>query len=360
MQCKSILMIVGIGMGVGTPVFAQGISFEHKDWQVNCDNTRTCRAAGYSPEDDANRVTVLLTRKAGKGQEVSALVQFADPNDNEKAPPFPDKMILKIGNQSYGDVFSSSASDDHVKDINDDTDSTPLTATQTKALLQALKGTAKISFVGGNQEWVLPGNGASAVLLKMDAEQGRVETPSALIKQGNKPEDSVLPALPAPVIYQKPLPKGDVKAWQSKIDWELLKKELVKSQADPEDCYMLTNSREIDLKFEPKVEAILTRNRLLVSGLCDRAAYNKGYGYWIIQQQQPYQSELITTIASDFGGNEIDSTMKGRGLGDCSSRKSWMWNGEDFVKEYDGDSGMCRMITGGGAWSLPTYVSIVK
>lgn len=347
MQCKSILMIVGIGMGVGTPVFAQGISFEHKDWQINCDNTRTCRAAGYSPEDDANRVTVLLTRKAGKGQEVSALVQFADPNDNEKAPPFPDKMILKIGNQSYGDIFSSSGSGDHVKDINDDTDSTLLTATQTKALLQALKGTVKISFVGGNQEWVLPGNGASAVLLKMDAEQGRVGTPSALIKQGNKSEDSVFPALPAPVIYQKPLPKGDVKAWQSKIDWEFLKKDLVRSGGDSDICDALTNSEDEKPKSELKVEAILTHNRLLISAVCGGGIYDEVYGYWIINQEQPYQPKLITAIANDLEDNKIYLSGRDRGVGDCSSRKSWMWNGEDFVKEYDGDSGMCRMITGG-------------
>ena len=25
-----------------------GVSFSHKDWEVVCDNTLTCRAAGYS------------------------------------------------------------------------------------------------------------------------------------------------------------------------------------------------------------------------------------------------------------------------------------------------------------------------
>lgn len=346
MQCKSILMIVGIGMGVGTPVFAQGISFEHKDWQINCDNTRTCRAAGYSPEDDANRVTVLLTRKAGKGQEVSALVQFSDiENDNEKKVILPDKMILKIGDQSYGDIQLPS-----VKDSDDDLPSVPLTATQTKALLHALKGTAKISFVGGNQEWVLPGNGASAVLLKMDAEQGRVGTPSALIKQGNKSEDSVLPALSAPVIYQKPLPKGDVKAWQSKIDWEFLKKELVKIKGD-----------YCDASFEPKVVAVLTYNRLLISGFCSSGAYHTNYGYWIIHQEQPYQPKMITMIGEDeMEDNAIVFRMKEDVLGDCWSHQSWVWNGDNFVQDSNIPSAMCRMIAMGGAWDLPTYVSIVK
>ena len=28
-----------------------GVSFSHKDWEVVCDNTLTCRAAGYSAEE---------------------------------------------------------------------------------------------------------------------------------------------------------------------------------------------------------------------------------------------------------------------------------------------------------------------
>ncbi|OUI78322.1 hypothetical protein HK18_09815 [Commensalibacter intestini] len=349
---KTMLMSMALGMMVGTSVFAQGISFEHKDWQINCDNTRTCRAAGYSPEDDANRVTVLLTRKAGKGQEVSALVQLSDiANDNEKKVVLPDKMILKIGDQSYGDIQLPS-----VKDSDDDLPSVLLTAAQTKALLHALKGTAKISFVGGNQEWVLPGNGASAVLLKMDAEQGRVGTPSALIKQGNKSEDSVLPALPTPVIYQKLLPKGDVKVWQSKIDWVLLQKELVKIKGDY--CDALENS---DASFEPKVVEVLTYNRLLITGFCSSGAYHTNYGYWIIHQEQPYQPKLITMIGEDeMEDNTIVFRMKEDVLGDCWSHQSWVWNGKDFVQASNIPSAMCRMIAMGGAWDLPTYVSIVK
>lgn len=223
-------------------------------------------------------------------------------------------------------------------------------------MLQALKGTSKISFVGGNQEWVLPGNGASAVLLKMDAEQGRVGTPSALIKQGSKPEDSVLPALPAPVIYQNHLPKGDVKAWQSKIDWEFLKKELVKIKGD--SCDALENA---DASFEPKVVGVLTYNRLLISGFCSSGAYHTNYGYWIIHQEQPYQPKLITMIGEDeMEDNTIVFRMKEDVLGDCWSHQSWVWNGNDFIQDSNIPSAMCRKIAMGGAWTLPTYVSIVK
>lgn len=33
------------------PALAEtGVSFSHKDWEVVCDNTLTCRTAGYSAE----------------------------------------------------------------------------------------------------------------------------------------------------------------------------------------------------------------------------------------------------------------------------------------------------------------------
>ncbi len=40
-----------------------GVNFTHHDWELACDNTRTCRAAGYQSDDDQLPVSVLLTRK---------------------------------------------------------------------------------------------------------------------------------------------------------------------------------------------------------------------------------------------------------------------------------------------------------
>jgi len=50
------------------------------------------------------------------------------------------------------------------------------------------------------------------VLLKMDEFQGRLDTPGALVRKGNKSESSALPPLPAPEIkaaLRKTVKKGD-------------------------------------------------------------------------------------------------------------------------------------------------------
>ncbi|CAI3929186.1 Invasion protein IalB [Commensalibacter communis] len=362
MQYPMVVGLVGLGIGLSSVTYADKVaypSFEYKDWQIVCDNTRTCRAAGYSAEEASNRVSILLTRKAGVGQDVSVKVKFSDISDDGSTINEPHIITLNINNHSYGVIGKVISTEDRAHSLN---------KTQTDALTKALKGTSTITFIGEGKEWVLSGNGAAATLLKMDDIQGRVGTPSALIKKGAKSEDSVLPALAQPVIHQQPIPKEEPKLWQSKIDWNILKKELLRDKTfeDDDRCELLTEKDTNLGKFEPHVVAVLSHKRLLVSGLCWRAAYNEGYGYWIIQQQQPYKPQLITTMADvtlegDFKkNNTIDSFMKGRGLSDCISRMSWVWDGENFVKTYDGNSGMCRMITLGGAWDLPSYIAKVQ
>ena len=57
---------------------AEPVSFEHQDWELVCDNTRTCRAAGYQDEEVSAPISVLLTRKAGPCTAVTGQVALAD------------------------------------------------------------------------------------------------------------------------------------------------------------------------------------------------------------------------------------------------------------------------------------------
>ncbi|MBV2132078.1 DUF1176 domain-containing protein [Pseudomonas sp. MAP12] len=66
-----------------------GVGFTHHNWQLACDNTRTCRAAGYQSDDDQLPVSVLLTRKAGPQQPVTGQVKlgyFVDYSALEQLP----------------------------------------------------------------------------------------------------------------------------------------------------------------------------------------------------------------------------------------------------------------------------------
>jgi hypothetical protein len=75
-----------------------------------------------------------------------------------------------------------------------------LSPAQTQALIEAVKGSGKVEFKGGAKPFELSGDGATAVLLKMDDVQGRLDTPGALVKKGDKPESGVPAAKEPPVI----------------------------------------------------------------------------------------------------------------------------------------------------------------
>ncbi|RYZ84386.1 MAG: DUF1176 domain-containing protein, partial [Moraxellaceae bacterium] len=85
-----------------------------------------------------------------------------------------------------------------------------------------------------------------------------------------------------------------------------------------------------------------------------------GYGYWLINAQKPYQPQRITAAASDYADGIISADQKGRGLGDCWAHQAWTWNGQQFIHSAESTTGMCRMIELGGAWELPTRVTLVK
>jgi hypothetical protein len=151
------------------------MAFSHNDWEMACDNTRTCRAAGYqSDSGPSDPVSMLITRAAGPGTAVEVKLQVG--GEGEVKGP----LRLKIGKAS-------------VAGLQGDTPS--LDSNQVRAVLpELLKGDEAIVTAAG-RTWTLSLAGLNAVLLKMDEVQGRVGTPGALVRRGVKPESSVLPPM---------------------------------------------------------------------------------------------------------------------------------------------------------------------
>lgn len=319
------------------------IGFNHKDWELSCDNTRTCRAAGYHVEDKEDAaVSVLLTRKAGPGEPVMAQVQLGSYTEDDGANAAKAGVTtMKIDARSLGTVR-----------IDPRTMTATLSPQQTEALIEALTktGTPRWSNRGGN--WTLSGAGATAVLLKMDEFQGRVGTPGALVRKGTKPEDGVLPALPPPVVVAAPVQKGKASLLRDAV--KPLLAELRKGFEDGE-CEGLATHGKAELEVEK-----LAPGKLLVSTQCWTGAYNAGFAYWVINTQPPYAPELVTDQASGYANGTITAAQKGRGLGDCGSREQWTWDGSRFVQTLAETSGMCRLVAPGGPWNLPTLVTVVR
>lgn len=321
-----------------------GVSFYHIDWEIVCDNTRTCRAAGYSEDGAERRVSVLLTRAAGPGEAVKGQLMLGSYGEEDEAfyasLPKNIKLTLRIDGRPAGRVTVPQNS--LVAD---------LPPQQLTALLTALRGKATIEWASGDNRWPLSGTGAAAVLLKMDEFQGRLNTPGALIRKGTRSEASVPPPL-------EPLAIKPVKLFPTRpsdktigADPELRKALLALMGNDSVCAERLANpDQAIEINR-------LSNSKLLASTFCWLAAYNGGSGYWVINERPPFNPVLVTDSGSEYGNGSIETSQKGRGLGDCWSSESWDWDGQQFVQTEASSSGMCRLMAPGGAWSLPRIVT---
>lgn len=330
------------------------LSFYHHDWELACDNTRTCRAAGYQREEDEMTVSVLLTRKAGPNEPVKAELMIGSYGD-EVLDQLPSvlNLSMKINNQALGKV-----------EVKKDKLVANLSPNQTAALLAALNRSSTIEWSSGKYRWRLSDKGAAAVLLKMDEFQGRLGTRGALVKKGTLGEEGVLKALPLPVVRATPLAKPRPADSQLAEKTPKALREALRATVSEDDCPVLVEGKSGG-KEELSV-ARLSDNQLLVSTSCWTAAYNMGDGYWVVNDAPPYKPQLVTTSGSNFSEGQISEGQKGRGLGDCWSFETWTWgkpSGVDksqFILTESGSTGMCRYIAPGGAWSLPVWIMEVR
>lgn len=324
-----------------------GIEFSHKDWELACDNTGTCRAAGYQSMDSDPAVSVLLTRKAGPDQPVRGQLMIGHYGDDAIPADLPDRipLLLHIDGRAKGQVK-----------IDRRTFSADLSSTDVSALLASLRRSPTIEWSSGAHRWRLSDEGATAVLLKMDEHQGRLGTPGALVRKGSRPESEVPPAVAAPRIVARPL--APAKPADSRFPTNPPKALLdtLRASIDVDRCWLREDtSKPLELDITR-----LSEGKVLLAADCWGAAYNFGQIVWVANDEAPFAPVVVTTDASyiDDDGT-IHATHKGRGLGDCWSRESWTWNGSAYVPSRALTTGMCRLVAPGGTWDLPTLVTEV-
>lgn len=319
---------------------AAGLHFSHHDWELACDNTRTCRAAGYQSEDRERTMSVLLVREAGAGQPVTGQLVLG----SYEADPGVRSANLLIDENALGALTFDAA-----------TGVAPLDDTQVAALLAAVRRDSRIEVDAGERgRWQLSDRGVSAVLLKMDEFQGRLGTRGALVRRGESDESGVLPAVRKPVIRVPSLPP--TRAEDAALTQERAFVDALRASVPEDDCMPLSD----DDVGERLTIMRLDDATVLASTTCWMAAYNSGDGYWLVDAVAPYRARLVTISGTSFEDGVIHAVHKGRGLADCMSSSSWAWDGRDFVKAGEATTGMCRLVSAGGTWDLPVYVTDIQ
>ncbi|MDQ2820989.1 MAG: DUF1176 domain-containing protein [Pseudomonadota bacterium] len=341
----AIMLLSGACAASGFSLAADksGVSFSHKDWELACDNTGTCRAAGYQVDAAEPAVSLLLTRVAGPRQEVTAQIQLGSYGDDDSAlAKGVTELAVNAGGRAVGTIRLVPGAQ-----------ASPLSDATLAALMPALLQSSEVRFSNGKKEWKLSTAGVSAVLLKMDEYQGRIGTVGAIVRKGSKPEDGVLKPVAAPVVIAAPVPKEGKETLLQPVQRAALLKELRKV-ASADDCGGL---------HEEKVEfavARLSGTKLVASVVCESFAYNQTSMFWVINATAPYAPVSASGDATAYANGQISSASKGRGLGDCWSSTVHTWDGVQFVRTSESTTGMCRLVAPGGAWELPTFVTTVR
>lgn len=130
-------------------------------------------------------------------------------------------------------------------------------------------------------------------------------------------------------------------------------RQLLRSKLDSETCHFLHENTEAIALYR------LNSQNLLAETICWRGAYNEGLLAVVLDNSRKTIRQVVTLHATDYNNGEIHGGHKSRGIGDCWSGETHVWDGKRFIQTQEYSTGMCRGFAG-GAWHLPTLVSDVK
>ena len=324
----------------------KGIGENYQDWDLVCDNTGTCRIAGYQDES-SDPVSILFTRAAGENAAVEGKLTILPFGEADRDVQVGQDIEIWLNGKSLGTV----------KHISDDAPD-KLTEEQTKALLSGLKKESKIRLTYGKTTLKVSDKGAAAAMLKMDEFQQRLNTPSALIRQGQEKHAVLAP---------KAEPKIDAVSVNNRKTIELKHGEkqydnvLALLRKAHDGCV------DEDLESQDITLYPLTQNKVLAEALCARAAYQYTNYYAVLDDKLSKVEQVLADQYNEAGYDEkqgyafVRGIYKGRVIGDCWNSEDAVWNGKIFIRTSEWTTGSCKGFTG-GAWQLPIFVSdiIVK
>ena len=329
------------------PVAAMATSIKgmgnYQDWDLVCDNTGTCRMAGYQDES-SDPVSILFTRAAGENAAVEGKFTILPFGEADRDVQVGQDIEIWLNGKSLGKV----------KHISDDAPD-KLTEEQTKALLSGLKKESEIRLTYGKTTLKVSDKGAAAAMLKMDEFQQRLNTPSALISQGQEKHAVLAP---------KVEPKIDAVSVKNRKTIEL---KLGEKQYD-NVLALLRKAHDgcvdEDLKSQDITIYPLTHNKVLAEALCFEGAYQGTNYYAVLDDKLSKVEQVLAEQYNEAGYDEkqgyafVRGSYKGRALGDCLAGQDAVWNGKIFIRTSEWTTGSCKGLPG-GTWQLPIFVSNV-
>lgn len=303
-----------------------------KDWTVGCDNGLACQAVALMPETLADgALSIILTRA-----------------ESATAAPMIELSGLTSKSDRFRIVIDGKVADTGVTQVGSETikiggiNATKLARAMAKGKVMTVidgagtdLGTASLS-------------GASAAFRYTDAAQGRAGSRGAIIATGPKMASAKKAVLP--VVAAKKIKPSDILPDATAL--------VALSEGSP--CAAERFGSTQDTAYSLGIAAVGPQALVMLN--CGAGAYNFSSGIYVGKSDakgkwtfEPARfdygasgfsedSKIPILVNSDWDAatQTISSYAKGRGIGDCGSSESWVWDGTMFRLISASVMGECR------------------
>ena len=340
------MFLTGAALIASYPLPTPGKIETYKDWTVGCDNGLSCQAVALKPDGSwDNGLSIVITRPTGA--QASLALEIS--GFSAKA----DRLRILVDGKLMNSRIVAAGSE-----------AIKFTGAEGLKLARAMaKGSAlRLADGSGAEIGTASLAGASAALRYIDSIQGRAGSRNAIVAVGPKRTAGKRSSLPVFEV-RKITPSDilpDASALVALSESSPCATERVGSTQDT--AYSLGNGKD-------GAQALILLN-------CGAGAYNFSSGVYIGNRDSSNKwkfevakfdygasgftesSEIPLLVNADWDAatQTVSSYSKGRGLGDCGSSESWVWDGSIFRLTSSVVMGECR---GSRDW-IPVWRAEVK
>jgi hypothetical protein len=346
---SSFLLLASAQLSAAEPLPAESHVF--KDWIVACDNVLTCQAVALVPEPTAAELEAAqLTVGTPAQPAVDPWERFGVLRlERDAGPEAPLRMLLSDfeGTPARLTVNETALAARLTKAE----DGWRVEPADQAAFIDALySGTMLVHDASGRTLSAIALDGLWSSLVYMDERQGRLRTPGAALRRGRRPNSSVPPAPALPVVQaarptaERPLAIPARRMAQARREMDCTQEDVFLN-ADRADVFALGNGRT------------------LIMMSCGSGAYNANdlpliawrEGNSIRIAAAPFDVSLdpiegepdpkgffVTNAEFDPATMTITHWAKGRGIGDCGTSASYVWDGQRFRLTRQEEMSECR------------------
>jgi hypothetical protein len=217
-----------------------------------------------------------------------------------------------------------------------------------------------LTLEGAGQKGVVPASGLKAALLWIDERQGRLETTTALVRRGARPDSTVPPAPALPrVVAAPPIAQTGFEGAADPMNDEPRKLAVpaaIEALGEVKACRAENN----DILNQAVLAARLDASTVLWGIPCGSGAYNATYVLYLARPdgsgvREAALPERAPRTEGDLGGQDqwlvnpvydarrqtLTVFPRGRGLGDCGTITTWTWTATGFALTRERSMGDC-------------------